>query len=84
MVTAAAVGDAFRTITKLAAGIGALIMAFSASSGKQLYNEKGSHWSDLAASNAPKIPEGAPITISADSSAIATVTQVPVETTLEG
>lgn len=84
LITATAVGEAFKTLAQLATALGALVMAINALDGKQIYDEKGSHWSDIAASNVAKLPEGAPITISAAGSAIATVTQAPEETTLEG
>ena len=84
LVAATAVGNALRGVKTLAQVLGILALALFANGGKQIYNEEGSNLPALVASNAAKLPEGVPITISAAGSAIATVTQEIEETTLEG
>jgi hypothetical protein len=84
VVAAATLARIWGNVRKLGQAISALIIAMSAAGGQQMYSEKGSFWSESAASNAANLPEATPITISADGSVIATVTQSPEKTTLEG
>jgi hypothetical protein len=83
LALAAFVGRVWKTIKRLKGAIASLSLA-SWFAHKQSENYKGNFWPEFAASSAANIPEATPITLSAEGSAVATVTQAPDVTALEG
>ncbi|KAK4215166.1 hypothetical protein QBC37DRAFT_372294 [Rhypophila decipiens] len=70
------------TIQRFKEAVGWVIGAFA---GKGLpQNQMGQSWSEPAASNAGKLSEASPITLSAGGDAVATITQAPATLSLRG